>query len=381
MGAMSSNEEDPEYSEDSEDSEDSEIRFFQEPQPEFKKTMYRPPCDRLMGFPCNCQKRALVRGGGELKRMKQQYFTARLMRGLNDEDRKEYLESNQTGGHQLKGLTIANREKSRANYDVVNDTIQALIEKNKFLPGLLPSTWQEYIDLSTKKDSICSRLCDDCWKLYSPRTTSYACRMYVPLQPAPGLGLFATFREDKYEGWTNGSASGYPTGLVVFDLNMVTGFRHHSTTFMQQRLHESSVQEYALKRPAAAAAAEPPPKRQRVEDKVTDSGMSGKYLGELCEECDKTAKNNDEKRVWRDRFLFSKLTVDDKSDLVKGRKGKMLKGWTVKMASETEVIDLIMTRLAGTSNLPKTWDEYKKIKANSGALCDECWVKMLEKKS
>ena len=64
----------------------------------------------------------------------------------------------------------------------------------------------------------------------------------------------------------------------------------------------------------------------------------------------------------------------DKSLKIDNQKAFVLQGWKSQSTSTDESkINPIIQRLAGDRNLPKTWCEWKRKRANSQALCHICW--------
>ena len=88
--------------------------------------------------------------------MTEQYFTARLLRGVNMKDRVKYLARTHTGGYRLKGIGDATR--GGPDHDLVNDTIKALIEKNKLLPGLGGGGCDEAVVVTVPLKAACALL-------------------------------------------------------------------------------------------------------------------------------------------------------------------------------------------------------------------------------
>ena len=146
-----------------------------------------------------------------------------------------------------------------------------------------------------------------------------------------------------------------------------------------------------------AATNEPPLKKARKVPSIEESpaaaaaATSGLAPGDFCEECKMTigsisAKEKEYKRKCRDLFLFHQLCqgnpdfrqncepTRDKSLKIDNQKAFVLQGWKSQSTSTDESkINPIIQRLAGDRNLPKTWCEWKRKRANSQALCHICW--------
>ena len=85
--------------------------------------------------------------------------------------------------------------------------------------------------------------------------------------------------------------------------------------------------------------------------------------------------------------LSSGTLVDDdfvlsKSSMLAPDGNKVMKGWKAKDKDmgDYKVIDAIMTRLAaGRMGMPATWEAYKAVRKTSGAICKDCWAKVVHK--
>ena len=134
-------------------------------------------------------------------------------------------------------------------------------------------------------------------------------------------------------------------------------------------------------------------RNQTADSELASDTIAGKYGGKQCEgtDCNARIAPRDQLRLYRDLHMFLVLSsgtlVDDdfvlsKSSMLAPGGKKVMKGWKMKDKDmgDYKVIDAIMTRMAaGRMGMPATWEAYKAVRKTSGAICKDCWAKVVHK--
>ena len=147
------------------------------------------------------------------------------------------------------------------------------------------------------------------------------------------------------------------------------------------------------KKTDAGAGSDTKRKKTGADSELASDTIAGKYCGKQCEgtDCNARIAPRDQLRLYRDLHMFRVLSsgkftlVDDdfvlsKSTMLAPGGKKVMKGWKAKDKDmDYKVIDAIMTRLAaGRMGMPATWEAYKAVRKTSGAICKDCWAKVVQ---
>merc|ERR1712070_42819 len=118
---------------------------------------------------------------------------------------------------------------------------------------------------------------------------------------------------------------------------------------------------------------------------TTDPVIDGTFGGSKCEDCrdaisTKTPSEKKQKGMCRDLYYMDMLCdgvpSKDRFEWTKGKQTFVLPGWKINSNEVDKTkINVHIAALAQGKDVPNTWEAFKAMKSNSGALCLECWNK------
>ena len=275
------------------------------------------------------------------------YFWARLMTGMEPNDRKNVLSLTRQApkGFSQFYYPIGMTEAINGNPETINKAILTIGNK------LLPQTFQEFQEKTHTTHSV---LCHECFTRYFP---------------------------------TSGDM---PTlDLKPFEGHNVSENRKAFKIWRSPYVLHRGVQQYKTAKKQTAATGGGVVDATDVAKKCTS--LVANTGGEMCEICKKimTELNDDAKRFCRTLLLFYQLSehenftvydLQDSGGQLKKMVPQTLVGYLKKesdIAKKTTKLNLlngVIDRCAD-HGMPRTWEAWKKERKNKGMCCLACWNK------